>query len=132
MESPSSRPTTGWPARKGSLSWSGARSHAEPARAERIGRVMGLGAARRTALVTGAAGFLGSHLVDRLLEDGFEVVGLDNLMTGDLGNLASASRSRHFHFQMGDVRDGLRVYADVVFNLACPASPVHYQADPYA
>jgi UDP-glucuronate decarboxylase len=93
---------------------------------------MGLGAARQTVLVAGAAGFLGSHLVDRLLADGYEVVGLDNLMTGDLVNLASAARDPHFHFQAGDVRDPLHVYAQIVFNFACPASPVHYQHDPYA
>ncbi len=93
---------------------------------------MGLGSTRRTVLVTGAAGFLGSHLTDRLLAEGFEVVGLDNLMTGDLGNLRSAGRDPHFHFEIGDVRESLKVYAEVIFNLACPASPVHYQSDPYA
>ena len=93
---------------------------------------MALGSARRTVLVTGAAGFIGSHLVDRLLADGYEVIGIDSLMTGDLSNLVDASRDPHFHFQIGDVREPLHAHAEVVFNLACPASPIHYQHDPFA
>jgi UDP-glucuronate decarboxylase len=71
-------------------------------------------------------------LCDRLLLEGFEVVAIDNLMTGDLTNLAQAMRDPHFHFQVADVREPVNAYAEVVFNFASPASPVHYQSDPYA
>jgi UDP-glucuronate decarboxylase len=71
-------------------------------------------------------------LIDRLLGEGFEVVGIDSLMTGDLTNLSNALRDPHFHFQLGDVREPMHAYAQIIFNFACPASPVHYQRDPYA
>jgi UDP-glucuronate decarboxylase len=92
---------------------------------------VGLGSPRQTVLVTGAAGFIGSHLSERLVQEGYEVIGLDNLMTGSQANLASIANDPRFHFEVGDVRDPIRPYADVIFNLACPASPVHYQHDPY-
>ncbi|MDR4306079.1 SDR family oxidoreductase [Chelatococcus sambhunathii] len=89
----------------------------------------------RAALVAGGAGFLGSHLCDRLLDEGWRVTCLDNLLTGSLSNLAEALRDPRFDFLRGDVTeplDGLlygRLF-DRVYNLACAASPPLYQADP--
>lgn len=80
-------------------------------------------------LVTGAAGFLGSHLTVRLLDLGHEVIGLDDLSTGRLENLSEA-KSREFEFLEADIREVDLPIVDGIFNLACPASPIHYQFDP--
>lgn len=80
-------------------------------------------------LVTGAAGFLGSHLTSHLLDLGHDVIGLDDLSTGSMENL-SATKSRNFEFLEADIRDVELPIVDGIFNLACPASPVHYQFDP--
>jgi len=86
---------------------------------------------KQTAIVTGAAGFLGSHLVDRLLHDGWSVVGVDNLSTGRRANLRAASRHPKFSLLVRDVRKpGVLPAADTVFHLASPASPPKYQKSP--
>ena len=85
---------------------------------------------RRRVLVTGGAGFLGSHLIDRLLERGDEVLCVDNLFTGDKSNLDHLSGHPRFEFMRHDVCFPLYVEVDAIFNLACPASPIHYQHDP--
>ncbi|MEN0001172.1 MAG: UDP-glucuronic acid decarboxylase family protein [Pseudomonadota bacterium] len=85
----------------------------------------------RHALVTGGGGFLGSHLVKRLLDGGAHVTVLDNWSTGRIENLASVSGNSDLSIMTGDVSDRLPdVDADIVFNMACPASPPDYQADP--
>jgi len=81
-------------------------------------------------LVTGAAGFLGSHLVDRLLADGHEVLGVDNLYTGSKKNIEHLSGNPNFEFLRHDVTFPLYVEVDAIYNLASPASPIHYQRDP--
>ena len=81
-------------------------------------------------LVTGGAGFLGSHLCDRLIKDGHEIVCLDNLFTGQKANVAHLVSHPKFEFVRHDVIDPFKVEVDQVYNLACPASPPHYQFNP--
>ena len=81
-------------------------------------------------LVTGGAGFLGSHLIDRLIADGHEVLCADNLFTGTKRNIDHLADCRNFEFLRHDVTFPLFVEVDQIFNLACPASPIHYQHDP--
>ena len=85
---------------------------------------------RKRVLVTGGAGFLGSHLIDRLLEAGHEVLCVDNLFTGTKANLAHVRDHCNFEFLRHDITWPLYVEVDEIYNLACPASPVHYQHDP--
>ena len=85
---------------------------------------------RKRILVTGGAGFLGSHLIDRLLEDGHEVLCVDNLFTGTKQNIDHLHDNSRFEFMRHDVTFPLYVEVDEIYNLACPASPVHYQHDP--
>ena len=81
-------------------------------------------------LVTGGAGFLGSHLCRRLLETGADVICLDNLYTGDKRNILDLMDYNNFEFLRHDVTLPLYIEVDRIFNLACPASPIHYQKDP--
>ncbi|MCJ2033786.1 UDP-glucuronic acid decarboxylase family protein [Methylobacterium sp. J-068] len=81
-------------------------------------------------LVTGGAGFLGSHLCDRLILQGHEVLCVDNLFTGSRRNIAHLLGHGRFEFMRHDVTFPLHVEVDEIYNLACPASPVHYQFDP--
>jgi len=91
----------------------------------------GIGYNSRTrVMVTGGAGFLGSHLCDRLLADGHDVLCVDNLFTGTKQNIEHLRDHPHFEFLRHDVTFPLYVEVDEIYNLACPASPVHYQHDP--
>ena len=85
---------------------------------------------RKRILVTGGAGFLGSHLIDRLLADGHEVLCADNLFTGTKRNIDHLHNHPRFEFLRHDITFPLFVEVDEIFNLACPASPIHYQHDP--
>ena len=81
-------------------------------------------------LVTGGAGFLGSHLCDRLLADGHEVVAIDNIFTGRKSNLAHLAANPRFELVRHDIIDHFKFEVDQIYNLACPASPPHYQYNP--
>ena len=81
-------------------------------------------------LITGGAGFLGSHLCDRLLKEGHDVLCVDNFFTGSKTNIAHLIGNPYFELMRHDVTFPLYVEVDQIYNLACPASPVHYQFDP--
>jgi UDP-glucuronate decarboxylase len=85
---------------------------------------------RKRVLVTGGAGFLGSHLCERLLADGCDVLCLDNFYSGTKENIVHLMSNPHFEVMRHDVTFPLYVEVDEIYNLACPASPVHYQWDP--
>ncbi len=85
---------------------------------------------RKRVLVTGGAGFLGSHLCERLLREGADVLCVDNYFTGRKDNIAHLLTDPHFEAMRHDVTFPLYVEVDEIYNLACPASPVHYQFDP--
>jgi len=82
------------------------------------------------ALVTGGAGFIGSHLCERLVNEGYDVLCVDNLYTGTKRNILSLLGNPRFELMRHDVTFPLYVEVDQIFNLACPASPIHYQNDP--
>ena len=84
----------------------------------------------KKALVTGAAGFLGSHLCRRLLDDGYEVTAVDNLFTGTRRNIYPLLENRRFQFVLHDITLPFWGQFDEIYNLACPASPFHYQHNP--
>lgn len=87
-------------------------------------------ALQKRVLVTGGAGFVGSHLCERLVEAGHEVLCVDNFFTGARSNIAHLLTRRNFELMRHDVTFPLYVEVDEIYNLACPASPVHYQFDP--
>jgi UDP-glucuronate decarboxylase len=85
---------------------------------------------KKRILVTGGAGFLGSHLCERLLNDGEEVICLDNFFTGSKSNIKHLLNNPNFELLRHDVTFPLYIEVDEIYNLACPASPIHYQYDP--
>lgn len=84
----------------------------------------------KRALVTGGTGFIGSHLCERLLQIGYYVICVDNLFTGNKENIRHLVDNKYFEFIRHDITQPLYVECDEIYNLACPASPIHYQYDP--
>jgi UDP-glucuronate decarboxylase len=85
---------------------------------------------RKKVLVTGGAGFVGSHLIDRLLKDGNEVICVDNYFTGQKKNIVHLMGNPYFEYIRHDITMPFFIEVDEIYNLACPASPVHYQYNP--
>ena len=85
---------------------------------------------QKRILITGAAGFLGSHLCDRFIKEGYYVMAMDNLITGDLMNIEHLRSNPNFEFIRHDVTFPFYFEIDGIFNLACPASPIQYQKNP--
>ena len=85
---------------------------------------------KKKILVTGGAGFLGFHLCEKLLEHGHDIICADNLFTGSKENILHLMDNPYFEFLRHDITFPLFVEVDEIYNLACPASPVHYQYDP--
>ena len=85
---------------------------------------------RKRVLVTGGAGFIGSHLCERLLKEGYDVICMDNLFTGQKDNIRHLLDNPYFEFIRKDILEDIYVECDQIYNLACPASPIHYQYDP--
>lgn len=85
---------------------------------------------RKRVMVTGGAGFVGSHLCDRLIKDGCDVLCVDNFYSGTKDNVSHLTGNPHFELMRHDVTFPLYVEVDEIYNLACPASPIHYQRDP--
>jgi UDP-glucuronate decarboxylase len=81
-------------------------------------------------LITGGAGFLGSHLCERLLKEGNDIICLDNFYTGNKNNIAHLRNHKHFEIIRHDIINPIYLEVDEIYNLACPASPVHYQLNP--
>jgi len=85
---------------------------------------------RKKVLVTGGAGFVGSHLIDRLLKDGSEVICVDNYFTGQKQNIVHLMGNPYFEYVRHDITQPFFIEVDEIYNLACPASPIHYQYNP--